>query len=120
MRSERGGVTVELALVLPAVVALAAFLVALGSAALSQIRCADAARAGAREAALGTDDAGVLAVAQQLAGQEARVGVERTGGLVEVTVERPVLLLGRVFSASARAVTACEPARGCGWQLGAG
>ena len=113
MKTERGSVTVELALALPAVAALAALVLALGAAALNQVRCADAARAGAREAALGSDNAGVSAVARRLAGEDALVVVDREGDLVTVRVERQVRLPGRVLTASAAATAACEPDRGC-------
>lgn len=113
MKSERGGVTVELALALPAVAALAALLLALGAAALSQMCCADAARAGAREAALGSDNAGISAAVRLLAGEDARVAIDRQDGLVTVVVERQVALPGRTLTASAAATAACEPDRGC-------
>jgi len=113
VKSERGGVTVELALALPAVVALAALLLSLGAAALSQMRCADAARAGAREAALGSDNAGISATVRLLAGQDTRVTIDRQDSWVTVRVERQVPLPGRVLTASAAATAACEPDRGC-------
>ena len=113
MKSQRGGVSVELALVLPAVLALATVLATLGAAALSQVRCADAARTAARQAALGVEDAQIRSTAQQLAGPKAQVSVERSNGQVSVWVEQPVPLIGRVLSASAMAVAPCEPTLGC-------
>lgn len=111
-RDERGAVTAELAIVLPAVVVLLLACAVLGAAVLGQIRCADAARAGARAAAIGESEEQVVAVAQQLAGDEAAVTVSREGAWVVVEVSRPVAgdLLGlRGLSASATARAWVEP-----------
>ncbi|HEY0187403.1 MAG TPA: TadE family type IV pilus minor pilin [Cellulomonas sp.] len=94
MRSDRGAVTAELAVLLPVVVALLAVILSLASAASAQMRCADAARAGARAAALGDDDSGVSAVAGRVAGPGAAVAVSRGDGWVVVEVERSLTLLG--------------------------
>ncbi|MCL2803883.1 MAG: pilus assembly protein [Micrococcales bacterium] len=118
MRSERGGVTVELALALPAVVALAAMILVLGTAAISQISCANAARAGARAAALGLANDSIKATATELAGSDVTVRIERRDGQVKVRVDKPVgtlasTLFGLRLKASATAVSSCEPDRGC-------
>lgn len=88
--SDRGSVTAELALALPAVTMLLAMVITLGSAAISQLRCADAARAGARAAALGDSPADVAAIARRLAGEESTVAVDRTGQWVTVAVSDAV------------------------------
>jgi hypothetical protein len=85
-------VTAELAIGLPVVVLLVVLLLALASAGAAGLRCADAARAGARESALGSDDGAVRATAGRVAGPGAEVTVRRDGGWVSVTVTRRVPL----------------------------
>lgn len=89
-QGERGSVTAELALLLPAVVVILLVCATLGAAAIGQLRCADAARAAARAAAIGEPAAVVETVARDLAGDDAQVRVDRTGQWVEVTVTRPL------------------------------
>ena len=72
-RRDRGSVTAELAVGLPAVVLLLVALLAVASTAIAQTRCTDAARAGARAAALGEPDGDVAATARRLAGADASV-----------------------------------------------
>ena len=111
-RREGGTVTAELALALPAVVTVLVALLLLSSAATTQLRAADAARAGARAAALGEQTAVVAQVAERLAGAGARVQVQRDGEWVTVTVRRSVDV-GRLsaagLTASARATARAEP-----------
>ncbi|MFI2753579.1 TadE family type IV pilus minor pilin [Cellulomonas sp. P22] len=83
---ERGSVTAELAVALPAAVVLLVAVLVLAVAATTQLRCADAARAGARSAALGEDTATVSAVVTRLAGERAEVDVVRDGTWVTVSV----------------------------------
>jgi hypothetical protein len=81
--------TAELAVVLPAVLlVLAVALSALGLA-VDQIRCVDAARAGARAAARGEPVAAVAAVASSGAPGGASVATGTSGQLVTVTVTAP-------------------------------
>jgi TadE-like protein len=89
-RCERGMVTAEFAVVLPAVVlVLALSLGALGLA-LDQIRCVDAARAGARAASRGDSPGAVILVAGRAAPSGAVVSVGTSGDLVSVlVVSRP-------------------------------
>lgn len=89
-RHERGSVTAELALLLPAVVVVLLVCLTLGGAALGQLRCADAARAAARSAAIGEPTSVVVEVARTLAGPDADVTVSRHEQWVEVSVSRPV------------------------------
>lgn len=83
---DRGAVTAELALALPALMLVVAVLLTTAVATSGQMCCADAARAGARVAALGQTDGEVAAVARQLAGSGAVVRVRRSPPWVEVTV----------------------------------
>ncbi|ACQ78885.1 putative TadE-like family protein [Beutenbergia cavernae DSM 12333] len=87
---ERGSVTAELAVALPALVVILVAVLLAASAGLTQVRCQDAARAAARAAAIGDDDARVRAVALELGGPSAGVTVARDGEWVVVTVEREV------------------------------
>ncbi|MFC4553718.1 TadE family type IV pilus minor pilin [Georgenia faecalis] len=108
---ERGTVTAELALALPAVVLVLVVVLTAGAAAVTHVRCADAARAGARAAALGEQPAVVTQVVQELAGPAADVVVGVEDGWVVVTVTRPVAVgLGwDGLRATATARTPAEP-----------
>lgn len=107
-RRARGSVTAELALALPGVVLLLVALLTAASAALTQVRVADAARAGARAAALGEPFAVVAGLTAQLAGADAVVEVRGDGGYVVVDVTQdlpgPLGLADLRARASARAV----------------
>ena len=109
-RRQRGSVTAEFALALPAVVLLLVFCLALLSGGTAQLRAADAARGGARAAAIGASPGEVRAVARQLAGDRARVGVE-VGEYVVVHVSVPLPALGRwgAFEARGEATALPEP-----------
>ncbi|WP_345044252.1 TadE family type IV pilus minor pilin [Georgenia daeguensis] len=100
--------TAELALVLPGVVLLLVALLTAASAALTQVRVADAARAGARAAALGESHGEVAGVARELAGDDAAVLVSEAGGYVVVEVSRdlagPLRGAGLTARSSARAL----------------
>ncbi|KAB8163750.1 hypothetical protein FH609_018975 [Streptomyces sp. 3MP-14] len=88
-RSDPGAVTVESALVIPALVLfLGALLCGLGAFA-TQSLCQDAARAGARAAARGEPADEVLRVARDIAPGHARVEIGRDGSLVRVGVSVP-------------------------------
>ncbi|MFD8632259.1 MULTISPECIES: TadE family type IV pilus minor pilin [unclassified Streptomyces] len=84
---DRGYVTAEAALVIPALVLFAALLVWALMAAAAQIRCVDAARAGARAAARSEPADVAVAAARAAAPEGARVGLERVGDLWQVRVE---------------------------------
>ncbi|MEE6281515.1 TadE family type IV pilus minor pilin [Georgenia sunbinii] len=104
--------TAEIAIVLPAVVLVLLVCCVLGAAVLGQVRCADAARAGARAAAIGEDREVVLATARQLAGADAQVVIVVEGAWVRVEVSRQVAgdLVGlRGLRASATASAWVEP-----------
>jgi hypothetical protein len=96
-RSERGRdagyVTAEAAVVIPSLVFLTALLLWGLAAAAAQIRCVDAARAGARAAAREEPAAAVLDAARTAAPARAAVSVHRGGDLVRITVEARSLSL---------------------------
>lgn len=94
MSDDRGAVTAEVAVLLPLVVLLLVAVLGFGTTAVAQLRCADAARAGARAAAIGDDDGEVAAVARRVAGAGADVTVHRSDGWVVVHVERSTSVLG--------------------------
>ena len=107
--AERGSVTAELAVGLVGVVMLLGLVLLLTAAATAQLRCTEAARAAARAAALGEEDAEVVEVARRSAGDAARVDVVRAAGWVTVTVGCAVA--GDVGGLDARATstTPVEP-----------
>ncbi|GHG13738.1 TadE family type IV pilus minor pilin [Streptomyces zaomyceticus] len=86
-RSDRGFVTVEAAMVLPVLALFTVTLLWALAAAAAQIRCVDAARAGARIAARAEPVAAAEAAARAAAPEGARVSVTRSGELWRVTVE---------------------------------
>ncbi|MEV0491316.1 TadE family type IV pilus minor pilin [Streptomyces atratus] len=88
-RRDRGAVTAEAAMVIPVLVLFALALLWALMAASAQIRCVDAARAGARAAARSEPEAQVLAVTRSVAPDRARVEVERAGELWRVRVAAP-------------------------------
>ncbi|MGN6303106.1 MAG: Rv3654c family TadE-like protein [Angustibacter sp.] len=121
-RDDRGVVTAELAVALPAVALSAAAVVAVGQVALAQVDCVDAARAGARAAARGDTPARVQDVARQAAGGDgAVVDVGAAGGEVTVTVRRRVRLVlphGPSVLVRARATTPEETGVGAEGERG--
>jgi Flp pilus assembly protein TadG len=84
--AERGSATAEVAILLPGLVLMLAFVLAAGTAVVAQIRCVDAARAGARLAARGEPDGVVRAGARDAAPARARVAVSAGRELVTVQV----------------------------------
>lgn len=86
-----GAVTVELAIGMVSVVALLGLVLALVTAGVAQIRCTDAARAGARAASLGEDDEAVSLVVRRAAGEAAKVSITRDDEWADVTVRVPIL-----------------------------
>lgn len=89
-RAECGTATAELAVCLPALVAVAATLtwgVAVGAA---QVRCIDAARVAARAAARGEPTAVAVDAARRAAPRGADVSVAVVGGVVSVSVRADV------------------------------
>ncbi|MFE5720333.1 TadE family type IV pilus minor pilin [Streptomyces erythrochromogenes] len=88
-KRDRGYVTAEAAMVIPALVLFAASLVWALMAAAGQIRCVDAARAGARAASRSEPAEVAVAAAREAAPPGARVELERVGDLWRVRVAAP-------------------------------
>ncbi|WP_307802213.1 TadE family type IV pilus minor pilin [Cellulomonas dongxiuzhuiae] len=89
-RPDRGAVTAELAVGMVAVAAVLAAVLATGAATLTRLTCIDAARTGARVAALGESDGEVVAAARHvLGGRGGDVRVAREDRWVTVTVSAP-------------------------------
>ncbi|MFD8385157.1 TadE family type IV pilus minor pilin [Streptomyces sp. NPDC059679] len=84
---DRGFVTAEAAVALPVLGLFALMLIWGLMAAAGQMRCVDAARAGARAAARSEPRAAALAAARSAAPRGARVELRREGDLVRVRVE---------------------------------
>lgn len=94
---------------IPVLVAFALALVWALVAAADQIRCVDAARAGARAAARSEPETAVLSAAREAAPGRARVDVQRTGELWRVRVEAPAPGPGPLaLTLSAEAVASAE------------
>jgi hypothetical protein len=108
---ERGMVTAEFAVVLPAVVlVLALSLGALGLA-LDQISSVDAARAGARAASRGDSDSAVILVSRRAAPSQALVSIDTSGELVRVSVVSRPRVAGNLLPAWLRAGSTASAAR---------
>ncbi|MFD9789590.1 TadE family type IV pilus minor pilin [Streptomyces sp. NPDC059070] len=89
LKGDRGFVTAEAAVVIPALALFALALLWALMAAAGQIECVDAARVGARAAARSETEGAVLAAARSAAPDGARVTLGRTGDLWRVRVEAP-------------------------------
>jgi Flp pilus assembly protein TadG len=105
-------VTAEFAVVLPAVIlVLGLSLGALGLA-MDQVRCVDAARAGARAASRGDSRDAVILIARRAAPSQAVVTVATSGDLVQVSVAAPPrhggVMLPAWLRASSSATAALE------------
>ncbi|MEU3369384.1 TadE family type IV pilus minor pilin [Streptomyces sp. NPDC006711] len=79
--------TAETAVAIPALVGFALALLWALTAASSEIRCVDAARAGARSVARSEPEAVAVAAAREAAPKGATVTVRRTGDMWRVRVE---------------------------------
>lgn len=90
-RPERGSVTAEVAVVLPALVLLTGLLLGVAHVGVLQLRVDEAARAGAREAMRGESDTSVLQTVQRLAGDGATASVESGDGWTTVQVRAEVV-----------------------------
>ncbi len=88
---DRGSVTAELAITLPAVVLVLALVLTLGAVSVAQLRVTDAARAGARAAAIGHSNDQVHQIVTERAGEGALVQVGYAGDQAVVSVTRPIL-----------------------------
>ncbi|MPY10084.1 TadE family type IV pilus minor pilin [Arthrobacter bussei] len=88
---ERGSVTAEVAVVVPALVLLAGLLLGIGHVGVLQLRIDEAARAGAREAVRGESSASVQQTVRRLAGEGAVASIESRGGWTTVHVRAEVV-----------------------------
>ncbi|MCA4135059.1 pilus assembly protein [Arthrobacter sp. M4] len=89
-QNNRGTVTAEFAVALPAVIFLLALLLAGSAAGITQLRIEEAARAGARSLARGDSAATVQGTVSRLAGDGALSTVDADGDWLKVTVTAPV------------------------------
>jgi Flp pilus assembly protein TadG len=109
---ERGAVTAEFAVALPAVILVLVAVLTIVAAAGAHMRSADAARAGARAAAIGESDAVIRATARHLAGDGATVTITHDPPWVQVAVSTSVAgswLSSLPLRASAQAAAWVEP-----------
>ncbi|WP_390905132.1 TadE family type IV pilus minor pilin [Paenarthrobacter ilicis] len=88
--NQRGAVTAEFAVALPAVVLLLAMLLAGGAAGITQLRLEEAVRAGARASARGEAPAAVEGIVRRLAGDAVIPGLAVEGQWLTVTASSPV------------------------------
>ena len=93
-RGHSGSVTAEFAVALPAFIAVLALGLGAVAAATAEVRCVDAARAGARAIARGETPAAAVAAARAAAPAGASVVIHRSGDEVRVEVRGRVSLLG--------------------------
>lgn len=82
-------VTAETAVALPVVILILAICLGALRLGADQLRCIDAARAGARAAARGDTPAAVREVAERAAPPRSQIGIERIGDDTVVTVQGP-------------------------------
>lgn len=109
---DRGMVTAEAAVVLPALVVVTCVAVSAVAVATAQLRCVDAAREAARAASRGESVSASRALATQAAPRSARVSVSFVGDRARVTVAARIRPLGRLLppvEVRARAVGVREP-----------
>ena len=108
---DRGMATAEFAVVLPAVVLVLAMSLGAMGLAWDQVRCVDAARAGARAAARGDSSESVTQVAARAAPSRALVSLALSGNLVRVSVVSRPPIAGGLFPAWLRASSTASAAR---------
>ncbi|SEO42470.1 TadE family type IV pilus minor pilin [Actinacidiphila rubida] len=101
---DRGYVTAETAMIIPLLVTLTGLLIWGVMAAVAQVRCVDAARAGAREAARSEPSSEVLQAAREAAPAGAEVSVRRDGDMVRVRITVPAPRFPVTLTAEAAAL----------------
>ncbi|WP_159707077.1 TadE family type IV pilus minor pilin [Arthrobacter sp. 18067] len=89
-KQDRGAVTAEFAVALPAVILLLAFMLAGGAAGITQLRLEEAARAGARASARGETAASVQGIVRRLGGEGVSSSLVDDGTWLTVTASSPV------------------------------
>lgn len=104
-------VTAEFAVVLPAFVLVLALSAGALGLAWDQIRCVDAAAAGARSASRGDSAGAVLGVASRAAPSNAVVSVSTTGDLVSIRVVSASRVAAGLLPAWLRASATASAAR---------
>ena len=120
---DRGAVTVETAVIMPALVLLLAVLLAAAAAGMTTVRFEEAARASARAAARGESSAVVESTAREIAGDTASVAVGAAADRVTVTISGPAPgILGRwsTWRLDAHASAAVESTAGAPSDGGSG
>ena len=108
---QRGMVTAEFAVVLPAVVLVLALSVGALGLAVDQIRCVDAASVGARAAARGDSAGSVTLVVGRVAPSGAEVSVDAGGDIVRVSVVSEPRVAAGLFPTWLRASASASTAR---------
>ncbi|MCI0383696.1 TadE family type IV pilus minor pilin [Streptomyces sp. CNQ085] len=109
-RRDRGYVTAETAVVVPTLVALLGLLLWGGAAVVAQVRCVDAAGAGARAVARGEPPEKVRRAVREVAPRGAELQTSREGELVRVRVTARTAGPGPVgLELEAEAVAYAEP-----------
>jgi len=88
--SERGSVTAEFAVALPAVVVVLAFLLAGAAAGAAQLNLEKAAQAAVRQLGRGETEAAAAHTVRSIAGEGAAVAADSSGGWVTVRVTTSV------------------------------
>jgi hypothetical protein len=111
---DRGYVTAEAAVVIPLLVGLTGLLIWGLMAGAAQIRCVDAARAGAREAARSETAAHVRAAALRDAPAGSTVTVRHTGDLIRVRITVPLPRFPMKITAEAAALDEATVGEGVG------
>lgn len=105
----------ELAVAIPSLLIVLVMALSAVDLGLSQVRCVDAARIGARLVARAEPERVVLNEALRAAPDGAKVAVSRSGGLATVTVTAPgpavLMAIGAVGPPRATAVATLEVAR---------
>ena len=92
--AERGSVTAEFALALPAVVLVLLLVLGLGMHGAARVSVEEGARIAARELARGTSADTASRLAREAAGQDSSVHLGHEGEYAVVTLRRPVQVLG--------------------------
>lgn len=109
--NDRGTVTAEIAVALPALALILALSLGSVAAAAAQVACTDSARVGARALARGDDPHTARELAQQTAPTEATIVLSTDPEHAQVEVHAPVQLgpLPSGLTVTGRAVTPLEP-----------
>lgn len=107
---ERGMVTAEFAIVLPVVLAVLALVASLGSAMITHLNVADAAREAARAIAMEADESHVRHLVRDKV-DGASISIDRSGDHVSVTVSADIggVLTPLDLTASSTVTSLVEP-----------